>query len=70
MLLLRREQKHKERGVVFMDIIILFLMTSLFYMLIVKKDTSWKVIMLWFVLIILSLILFKLHATSTLPISL
>ncbi|WEG74210.1 DUF5993 family protein [Vagococcus intermedius] len=53
-----------------MDIIILFLMTSLFYMLIVKKDTSWKVIMLWFVLIILSLILFKLHATSTLPISL
>ncbi|QIL46783.1 hypothetical protein G7081_06740 [Vagococcus coleopterorum] len=50
-----------------MDIIILFLMTALFYMLIVKKDTSWKMIGLWFIIFILSFILFKLHATSELP---
>ncbi|WP_367881613.1 hypothetical protein [Lactobacillus sp. YT155] len=53
-----------------MDIIILLIMTYLFYLLAIKHDTSKKIFVLFSVVLVLVIILFKLHATSTLPISL
>ncbi|WP_164506076.1 DUF5993 family protein [Companilactobacillus insicii] len=53
-----------------MDIIILFIMSYLFYLLTFKHDTSKKVLIIFTVVLVLDIILFKLHATSQLPISL
>ncbi|WP_156519989.1 MULTISPECIES: DUF5993 family protein [Loigolactobacillus] len=53
-----------------MDIIILFIIAYLYYLLAIKQDTSNKILVLFGVVLVLCMILFKLHATSSLPISL
>lgn len=53
-----------------MDILITALITYMFYLLVIKKDTSKKFMIIFAIVIILNLVLFKIHATSTLPISL
>ena len=53
-----------------MDILIMFLVFILFFLVIVKKKTNYKVIALWGVICILFIILYFLHATSQLPITL
>ena len=60
----------KRKGDLDMDIIILFIMSYLFYILAFKHDTSKKVLIIFAAVLVLDIILFKLQATSTLPISL
>ncbi|WP_164507304.1 DUF5993 family protein [Companilactobacillus furfuricola] len=53
-----------------MDIIIMIIITLMFLRMIIRGKVSKFDFTMWVVACILILILFKLHATSTLPISL
>ncbi|EPI05700.1 hypothetical protein [Enterococcus faecalis] len=53
-----------------MDIFIMLLIFILFLILLVKKETNYKVIGLWLIVCLLMVILYFLHATSSLDITL
>ncbi|MCH4009388.1 DUF5993 family protein [Companilactobacillus sp.] len=53
-----------------MDIIIMIIITFMFLRMIIRGKVTKADFAMWAVICILVLVLFKLHATSTLPISL
>ncbi|SBO17773.1 conserved hypothetical protein [Carnobacterium divergens] len=53
-----------------MDILITLLILILFFLLIVKKITNFKIIGLWAIICLLCVVLYFLHATNALNISL
>ncbi|MFD1471788.1 DUF5993 family protein [Companilactobacillus mishanensis] len=53
-----------------MDIIIMIIITFMFLRMIIKGKVTKADFAMWALIAVLVLILFKLHATSTLPISL
>lgn len=59
-----------RKGSDFMDIIIMIIITFMFLRMIIRGKVTKADFAMWAVTCILVLVLFKLHATSTLPISL
>ncbi|KRL67214.1 hypothetical protein FC27_GL002061 [Companilactobacillus versmoldensis DSM 14857 = KCTC 3814] len=58
------------KGSDFMDIIIMLIITIMFLRMIIRGKITKADFAMWALICVLVLILFKIHATSTLPISL